>query len=359
MKSIFRPLRWTATALLLTAALSGCASEDGFTVDALGPDMADAATTGLFAPPALSDLRGRLNLTPEQAAKVETLLEDWNADAAERPRPEGRRNKGHGMRRGGPDGARRGGGPGHGPGLDRGEPPQVAFLIGIIEILDTPQIEQLGAFMKERRGEAFERMAGKGPRGRGDRPDFREKMAERLGLSETQRDEMQAAMKTYREGLRTLRDQFEIDAISAENFRDQAKALRATMETTVRARIGDDTFEKIQERRREMRGARGERHGGTDRHADRMLDMLTKGLKLDASQQGQIRAILDSRKPQAEAIQGRVKEGTLEPEDALYEAHKLREEGRAAIKTVLNADQRARFEALQSLLPGGGHGRRK
>ncbi len=355
MTSIPRFFRWTGCTIVLIASLAGCTAEDGgFAADTLGPEVADAATLGVFSPPTLSELQSRLNLTPEQSARVEALLKDWRADAEALPRPGDRRHEGRrGSGRGGADGPPRGE-----RGFQRGDGPRADFLIGIVEILDTPQIEKLGAFMKERRSESLAAMAEEGPRGRkrGNRSDFRERMAETLGLTGQQRDAAQAAMKTYREGLRSLRDRFESDAITAEEFRDRAKELRAGMETELEAALGADTFRKLRERRSALRGQRGEHRDDTDQ-AGRMLEMLNRALSLTDAQRSQVRSILESRAPQTRALRDQVRNGTMEPEDALYEGHRIKEDGRRALESILTPEQRERFDALQSLLPGGRRGR--
>lgn len=318
---------------LIAILATGC-QEDG--TDSAGAALIgasdDAATAELFAPPSIDELKSRLNLTDDQSRQLAAILDEAKSMRAERR-------------------AARGQGP-----ADMA-PKAGGMLADAAAILETGQLQEFSAMMKERRQaqreEMKQRRDEKGGPGHGPN-----RAARFPGLSDTDQKALREVHRSAGEQMRTLHEQYAAGSISAEQLRDGLRDIRTTTEPRVRAILGDEAFEKMQSRRGDRREAMAEKRlDRIDDTPERQAAMLGKALRLTDGQASQVKAALEKTIPAREALLKQVESGGLAPEEVLYQGIQIHRQASAEIRALLNVDQAARFDAIEDLLPGKmGHG---
>lgn len=318
---------------LIALFAAGC-REDGTdnTGAALIGASDDVATDGLFAPPSIEELKSRLNLSEEQTRQIAGILGQAQSLRNERRAARGQRGPGGGP----PEMAMKGGG----------------MLADAAAILETGQLQEFSAMMKERRQahreEMQQRFDEKGGPGR-----THERAARLLGLSDADQKALAEIHRSAGEQMRSLHEQFAAGSISAEQLRDQLRDIRTASEPRVRAILGDDAFEKMQSRRADRREEVAEKRlDRVDESPERHAAMLGKALRLTDDQTGQVKAALEKTVPAREALLKQVESGSVAPEEVLYQGIQIHKQASAEIRSILTADQVARFDAIEDLLPG-------
>lgn len=176
-----------------------------------------------------------------------------------------------------------------------------------------------------------------------------------LDLDDDQRDAIDAVMEERRGEFRALHDGFESGDLSAEQLRDQSKALRRSVEEELGQILSEEQSSRLVELRTERRSERAERREErTDEHVERRAELLATALELDDATSAKVRAALETSESEQRAVRAQLRDGEIEIEDARYQGYVITQETSAGIAAALDGDQSRKFEALHRLTPGGG-----
>lgn len=99
----------------------------------------------------------------------------------------------------------------------------------------------------------------------------------------------------------------------------------------------------------QQQGQWGGGHGHGRMDPDEQLKHMTRQLDLNADQQNQIRPILVDRQQKMQALW---QNQSLSREDRRSQMQSIREDSRAKIETVLNDQQKQKFDAMQERMQG-------
>lgn len=338
-----------ALTLALAGAVGGCGDDTGDTSTGL-----NTLALSTESVPALDDLVTRLDLTPEQRSRMETALAQLGEVTQERRQSRGQHRRGDGPM-GGPPGPR----------------PFMGFLEECSSFLDQGQFVTLVNEIADRREErretrlqnreggkaGFQKGMGEGPhRGMGGGPGRGgpDDGLNELGLTETQRTELQAARKAHREAMRMLHDQLRDGTLTEEQFQTQADALRQAMDATLAEILTPEQLEAMQAHRTERWAERAERQlGRLEERQQDLTGFLTQVLQLNDAQQAELSTLAGTVRTRMETMLNGMKDGSVTPMKAMAEGRRVREEFDASFVATLDTDQLQRWEALQRLLPQG------
>lgn len=351
---------------LLLAFVPGClqsdrnAAEDaGLAAEVAGESWVEAWDS--LAPPAvptLDDLQAALGLTEEQSPVVAEALATWqSAMEAHRAAMQERRGEGRGGATGGH------GVPG---GFGEHEPPMLAFLETVAPVLDSNQVASLANLLETRcnerpdgrrggYGQGGRHGAGRGPGRHGRGPGlFLGRLVHELeGVTDEQRTQIHEALAGKRQEFFELRQAFAEGTISAEELRDEAKALRESIESALQSILTAEQYEALEalvaEHRAELAQRRLDR---LEEGVARRLEFLSNVLTLTDDQRAQVSAILEQSVAARRAVLEALRDGTIEIEDALYEGYVIAQDTAGAIRALLTPEQQVIFDSLRRVLPG-------
>jgi hypothetical protein len=323
-----------ALAFALALALSGCGSERSAGEKTLGSGSPsdDAAVTGL----ALSDLPADLHLTAEQRAPMDLALGELRSQR--RSLPQAWR-------------ARRGGEGGGRAGLAGEEPPIAALLEKSSEILSPDQFLIFARFLAQRGEQMRSQIEARwNPLENG----FAERAARRLGLTADQREKMKALLVQAAGQGRAIWKSLEDGAITVEQARDQAGALREEVKGKAAQILTPEQLSKIEEFRRRRIEDRVDLHLESMAAAlERRAGFLGRVLGLEAGQTEQVGEIFQATVPQRAAVLEQIKDGSLAPEDVAFSLWQIERDALAKVRALLTPEPAARLDALLPLLPRG------
>jgi hypothetical protein len=355
-------------AVLLGLASTGCDSDRA--VAGPGSENNKDNVPGITAF-SIDDLPASLNLSADQRTRLAAAIAEFRQDRqavgrqfgaggrgqgpdAAGPRCHGKHDPGARMHRGRRPGRGQGSGGGNGSGPAAGfEPPMIRFVEKSSRILNGDQFVILAQFLAGRRAELRPDP--------GDRPanfdgPLGHLAARRLGLSDAQQDQLQPLLTTFGEGMRQVRDGMDAGTMTPEQARDRAKELRLALEQGAKGVLTPEQWTQVQNFRQDRRERRSERRDDAQpQRIDRMTGMYIRILGLDDTQASKVRQIMEATVPARRALAERRAQGTIEPEDFAYEMMTIEKNAADQVRGVLTPDQAARFDALRSLLPRGGH----
>lgn len=201
----------------------------------------------------------------------------------------------------------------------------------------------------------------------GDRVDGWSRLAELLGLTDEQVDQMQVAFQNFREALRDLREQVRQGALTREEAYEQAQLLRAEYEELLQTILTPEQYELLLELRRQNSDSTGPRepgphhgqneNGGPVDHAIVHWDHLADRLELSDQQIADLSAAGEELRNDLLALQELIRSGELTREEAREEARLLREAYEETIQSILTEEQYALLMELRAGAAGpGGRG---
>ncbi len=169
-----------------------------------------------------------------------------------------------------------------------------------------------------------------------------DRLAEALGLDETQKAALAEAYASHRAGMMALKESVEAGDITHESGRAQAMELRETFEAALQLILTPEQWDQLQQ----MRANHDGRGRGRRNPIERWNAWLTEiGAKPD--QVTAVFAALQIRHDGMKAIGQQVKNGTLTREQAIEAAKALRDAFDAALQTILTPEQYTALEALR------------
>lgn len=206
----------------------------------------------------------------------------------------------------------------------------------LAEILTPAQLARLEEKMDARRPrfeDGREERRGRRFRERGPRP---ERMAEELGLNETQRRLVREIFDARKADFEALRAE---GRKNRETMQAKKEALRKEIRDELAGVLSRDELKRLDELQeaRERRGGYGREHGPEAR-----AERLIRALGLEGAQADNVRAALEARAPEAEALRSEAREQWRAHRAARRE---LRARLRAEIAEVLTPEQRAKHQA--------------
>lgn len=342
-------------------ASTGCDADRSVAASAPGTDKDSSPGVAAFT---VDDLPATLNLSADQRTRLTAAITELRESrqaaghrfgAGGRGRgPDGAGSRGHGKRA---PGARmhRGESPrgGEGPAAG-GEPPMIGFVEKASSILNGDQFVILAQFLAGRRAQMRP--------GTGDAPPaafegpFGHMAARRLGLTDAQQEQLKPLFATFGEGMRQVRDGMDTGAMTPEQARDRAKELRLALEQGAQGILTPEQWKQVQTFREGRRDRSSERRDDAQpKRIDRVTGIYIRVLGLDDAQASKVRQIMEATIPARRALVDRRAEGTIEPEDFLYEMMSIEKNAADQVRGLLTPDQAKRFDALRDLLPRGGH----
>lgn len=344
---------------------TGCDDSDDATLDSVVTPLATETGELAMGPPTVDELQARLGLSQDQVEALTPLIADWQSQH------EARRNR---------MGSREGRGPRFGHGSEDVNPPHMAFLGGSVEVLSREQFLEMLEFLTEKRDAARERRGelgrgrGSGPHGgfgrdcegmppgrHGPRDGQRHGpgggLADELGLTDEQKEELHEAMREHREARRELMQGFHEETVTVDALRSGLKELQEDFETKIGTILDADQLAAFNEHRETRRTERLERQLEriSSRDGSRRIEFLTKVLGLDDSQVAQLEEIVSSAHAEAQELLERAIAGDIDDVDAFVDRILLRQETAESIRGILNEEQAEIFDALRELHPR--HGR--
>lgn len=321
-----------------------------------GSDQGVGSGLGSLPSLTLGDLPDELNLTAEQADKMKTALARLESErktrheAMQAERPRGKR----GDRRGGPgrEGSRRGGPGAFGPaGPGDRERPMITFLEDASKALSTDQFVVLAGFLAERRAQMQPRTEAM-VNGMLDR--IPRQAARFLDLTDEQQESLRSALIQHGEEMRSVWASLEAGTTSAEQARDQAKAIRVAMKSEVQSILTEDQWARIENFRKDRRAEHiDNRIERLEDNLERRAESTSRILGLTSEQEDSVEQILAATLPARQTVMERVKAGTIEPEDAAFDVYQIEKNAAGQIRALLTPEQARRFDAMAKLLPRG------
>ena len=306
--------------------------------------------------PSLDDFVAALSLTEEQQATFSSALSELQSSVKPR-RPQGGQGGGGRGPRGGGEGRKPRHEHGMPGGFGEGERPVMTFLETVVPALSTEQVDAMADLMQAHR----DAQASDGDRPRGRRGPgpflgkiFRE-VGQDLGVTSDQREAIMTTMKSKRSDFRALRQAFAAGEITAEQLRDDSRALRLEVQGELESILSEEQLAALEAAIAEHRAERTQRRidnlgGGLDRR----VEFLTNVLGLDGGTAAAVRGVLEGSLSERQAVLEALRDGNLDIEEALYRGYTIAQTTIANVASQLSGDAAAKFDALQRLLPGGG-----
>jgi len=323
---IVRSHRATFVALAIGLALvafAGCRS----TVEVDAPQGA-----GTTSDVSMSQIRAKVSMTDEQAARLAPALQRWKANV---PVVE-----------------------------DEPEAAAFEFVAASAAVLERPQLVQLVGFVREQLAARAGSAGGPGGppdlggHGRGHHGPGPLGPFEGLGLTPEQRMAIRAAMQTLHAAVETARRALEAGTITEEQFRAALDEARAAFDAAIADILTDEQEAQLEQKRKAHLIAALQRQiAAAATHATRRLEVLTRILGLDEAQVGAIGAILNGVGPQLETILAGLQDGSSTVNAAEAALRALHEATDTAIVAELTDEQAALFAQLRRMRhPGPPHG---
>jgi Spy/CpxP family protein refolding chaperone len=183
-------------------------------------------------------------------------------------------------------------------------------------------------------------------------PDRRiERLAEVLGLDDTQKAALIEAYATLRSGLESLRAQVEDGTLTLEQARAQADLLREQFEAALQVILTAEQWEKLQEMRQDRDGD----HRGERDPVERWLAWLNE-IGATEAQVSSILSAVETLRDGLEAIRAQVQSGAITFDEARAQVGALRQAFNQTLQQILTPEQ---YQALLELRPdcseGDGH----
>ena len=171
------------------------------------------------------------------------------------------------------------------------------------------------------------RIAGLGPR-----------IAQELGLTDAQKEQMKSYLQDARSQMEVLRND---TTLTPEQRRTQVQQIRETTQAKLKAVLTPTQQAKADELRAQARQKMEERRQLAE---DRRLERMTTQLGLSASQGSTIKSITEQSRNQAKAI----RENTaLTQEQKIQQLQNLRTDTRNQITANLTPDQKTKLDQLR------------
>jgi hypothetical protein len=181
------------------------------------------------------------------------------------------------------------------------------------------------------------------------------RLGSEIELDDDQRDTVRALLNDRRDEFRALHEGFDGGELSAEQARDQAKTLRRSIEEELRGVLSEEQWNRLGELRAERQAKMAERRlERADDRVERHAEFLGAALALDDATSAKVRAVLESSEAEQRALLEKLRDGQIDPEDALYQGYGITQETSGGIAGALDGEAARKFEALHRLLPGGG-----
>ncbi len=172
-----------------------------------------------------------------------------------------------------------------------------------------------------------------------------DRLAEKLGLDETQKEAVLTAYLAFRAALVELRDLVRAGEITLEEARAEALILREAFEAELMVILTPEQYDLLQEMRRVRERIRELTHA-TDKYV-RWEEWLTE-IGADSTQMADIYIALETLHEGIRDLVSQVNDGLITREEAIAAATILREEFDAALQSILTEEQ---YEALLALRP--------
>ena len=175
---------------------------------------------------------------------------------------------------------------------------------------------------------------GTGPDGPGG---FGPRVAQELGLGDSQKSQIQNYLKDSRSQLEVLRND---TTLSPEQRRTQAQSIRENTQARVKSVLTPDQQAKAEQLRAQAQLKMQDRR---ERAVDRRLERMTTQLSLSSAQAATVKSLGEQARSQAKVIR---ENSTLSQEQKIQQLQALRETTRNQIKSNLTADQQAKLDQL-------------
>ncbi len=192
----------------------------------------------------------------------------------------------------------------------------------------------------------------------GERADGWSRLAELLGLTDEQTEQMQLAFENFRDALRDLRDQVRQGALTREEAYEQAQLLRAEYEELLQTILTPEQYELLLELRRQNSDSTGPQeagphHGQNDNggpvdHAIVHWEHLAEVLELTDAQSADLAKAGEDLRTELLELQALIRSGELTREEAREQARLLRAEHEATIQSILTEEQYALLLELRA-----------
>ncbi|NNE08297.1 MAG: hypothetical protein HKN20_07010 [Gemmatimonadetes bacterium] len=180
-------------------------------------------------------------------------------------------------------------------------------------------------------------------------------MAEELGLTTEQREQLQTMFASHREEMDALREQFHSGGMTHEEFRAAHEALRAGNHEAMTSVLTEEQAAAFAASRAEHRAERMQEHLerlDNSESDDRRVAFLTDVLDLDAGQAAELASLFaEQRAARRERLEEAIAAAGTDPgvRDRHEDREAMREAMHDAIESLLNADQLEVYDALQTL----------
>lgn len=172
-----------------------------------------------------------------------------------------------------------------------------------------------------------------------------DRLAEKLGLDEAQKEAFLSAYLEFRSAVTDLRDLVRAGDITIEEARAQAAVLREAFEAEIQLILTPEQYDLLQEMRRTRERVRDRVHA-TDKYV--RWELWLTGVGADSTQIADVFLALDTMHEGIRDLATQVKAGEITREEALAAIQFLRDEFDAALQAILTVEQ---YEALLALRP--------
>lgn len=319
---------------------SGCDSDDPAGAEIMTTEGALGAEFAVDVP-TMAELTSRLNLSTEQAGRMETILADWREDAGERLAHRAERRAAHRAGQKDVGGSLR---PFEAPGLDH--------LADAAAVLDNDQLASFATYIEERR--AARRLDRKNGRGAGNEVagPMAKRFAERLGVSDEEMKQVRQVHLEKADQMLDLHTRYAEGKLGAEELRDGLKAIRLDTEKRMKEILGEEDFARMHERRDEIKEKVLDRRSeNLDQRVAKQSERLGRALRLDEAGQARLASAMNQTLPARRALLDQVANDGLAPEERLYQGILVEKDASAGIRAALLPEEAVRFDALRRLLP--------
>lgn len=177
-----------------------------------------------------------------------------------------------------------------------------------------------------------QRPAGPRPGGPGG---FGPRLAQELGLTDTQKQQIQDYLKDSRSQLEVLRND---TTLTPEQRRAQAQQIRQNTQARLKSVLTPDQQSKAEQLRADAQQKLQDRR---EQAVDRRLDRMTSQLGLDSSQSAAIRSLNEQARNQAKTIR---ENSSLTQEQKIQQLQALRQGTRDQINGTLTAEQKTKLD---------------
>ncbi|MBN2071071.1 MAG: hypothetical protein JW814_06390 [Candidatus Krumholzibacteriota bacterium] len=172
-----------------------------------------------------------------------------------------------------------------------------------------------------------------------------DRLAEKLGLDDAQKEALLSAYIEFRTAVIELRDLVRAGEITFEEARAEAVILREAFEAELQLILTPEQYDLLQEMRR-VRDRIRDRIHATDKYV-RWEIWLTE-IGADSAQTADVYLALEALHEGIRDLVAQVKDGLITKEEALLAAQVLRDEFDAALQAILTPEQ---YDALLALRP--------